>query len=116
MILYPVNNGQIGDYNSNVQFAKNLFMEFKQKNKDEGITGPQALWMHHRVRSLIVSFPNMPETNQDIINMGASGDIETACLALMYCVPDDMTQPYHWLNQERINWLVSAMKTHLGWP
>jgi hypothetical protein len=116
MILYPVSNAQIGDYNSNVQFAKNLFMEFKEKNKAEGITGTQALWMHHRVRALEVNFPSMPATIQDIINMAASGDIETACLCLLYCQADDMTQPYHWLSQARINWLVSGMKAHLGWP
>jgi hypothetical protein len=114
--MYPMTDSQKGDYLSNVEFARNLFMQFKQKNKDEGITGPQALWMHHRVRALSVSFPNMTPTTQDIINMGASGDIETACLCLMYCVPDDMSQPYHWLSAERISWLVSRMKTHLGWP
>lgn len=106
---------QKGDYFSNVEFARNLFMYFKQKNKDEGITGAQALWMHSRVRALEVSLPGMPTTTQDIINMGASGDIETACLCLLYCTPDDMSQPYHWLSSERIAWLVGHMKSHLGW-
>lgn len=114
--MYPMTEEQIGDYTSNVEFARKLFRSFKQKNKDEGITGPQALWMHHRVRALTVNFPNMEPTTQDIINMGASGDIETACLCLLYCQPDDMSQPYHWLNAERISWLIEKMKEHLGWP
>jgi hypothetical protein len=50
------------------------------------------------------------------MNMGLSGDIETACLTLMSGQPDDMTQPYHWMNQERINFLVTEMKAFLGWP
>jgi hypothetical protein len=115
MISYQVSNQQQGDYEADVQFAKNLFMEFKQKNKDEGINGAQALWLHNRVRALEVNFPGMPSTIQDIINMGASGDIQTACLCLMFCTPDDMSQPYHWLSAERVNWLISAMKNHLGW-
>lgn len=114
--MHPMTDAQKGDYVSGVEFARNLFMHFKQKNKDEGISGAQALWMHSRVRALEVSFPGMPTTIQDIINMGASGDLETACLCLMFCQPDDMTQPHHWLSQGRINWLVGEMKKHLGWP
>ena len=105
---------QKGDYQSSVEFARNLFMEFKQKNKDEGINIYQALWMHHRMRALVVNMGGF-ETTQDIINMGASGDIETACICLQYCQPDDMTETFHWVSQERINYLVNRMKDHLGW-
>jgi hypothetical protein len=114
--MYPMTASQKGDYASNAEFARSLFMHFKQKNKDEGINGAQALWMHHKIRALNVAFPGMTATVQDVVNMGASGDIETACLCLIYCQPDDMTQPYHWLNAERISWLVARMKEHLGWP
>ena len=114
-MTYPMTDKQIGDYNSNVQFARDLFRQFKQKNKDEGINGLQALWLHHRMRAWNVTFMGVPFV-EDVINMGASGDIETACLSLLYGTPDDMSLPYHWLNQERINWLVAEMKAHLGWP
>lgn len=114
--MYPMTDSQKGDYASNVEFARSLFMHFKQRNKDAGVTGAQSLWMHSRVRALEVTFPGMPTTTQDIINMGASGDIETACLSLMFCTPDDMSQPHHFLSAERVSWLISEMKKHLGWP
>lgn len=111
---YAMTSQQKGDYFANVEFARALFMEFKQKNKDEGINIYQAMHMHHRMRALNVNMGGF-ETVQDIINMGASGDIETACVCLQYCQPDDMTQAYHWLSQDRLNYLVSRMKEHLGW-
>ena len=111
---YPMTPQQKGDYLSNVEFARTLFMEFKQKNKDDGINIYQAMWMHHRMRSLAVNMGGF-ETVQDIINMGASGDIETACVCLQYCQADDMTQSYHWLSQDRLNYLIERMKNHLGW-
>lgn len=114
-MTYEVTIQQEGNYRAGVEFARNLFMQFKQKNKDEGINGSQAIWMHHRVRAIDVYFPGMIQTKQDIINMGASGDIETACLCLIYCVPDDMSESYHWLSADRVLWLVNNMKLHLGW-
>jgi hypothetical protein len=50
------------------------------------------------------------------MNMVISGDMATACLALMYGAPDDMSEPYHWLNEERLNWLINNLKGFLGWP
>lgn len=114
-MLYEMDSSQIGDYKSNVQFANELFMQFKQKNIDEGINGSQAIWLHHRTRAMNITAFGINYT-LDIINMAASGDIETACLSLMYSTPDDMTEPQHWLTQDRIDFLVSSMKTHLGWP
>jgi hypothetical protein len=105
---------QVGDYESGVVFARKIFMEYKQKNKDEGINGAQAIWLHHRVRAWQVNFRGIPYT-VDLINMAASGDLETACLSLMYGQPDDMTQPYHWFTQERIDCLVTEIKGFLGW-
>jgi len=114
-MLYPMTNAQVGDYEASVQFARDLFMSFKQKNKDEGIGATQALWLHQRMRAWPLNFYGIDYT-VDVINMGASGDIETACLSLLYGTPDDMSLPYHWLTQERLDWLTSKMKKHLGWP
>jgi hypothetical protein len=112
---YDVDSAKIGDYEANVTFAKRLFMTFKQKNKDEGINGAQALWLHHRIRAWNVSFMGVLYT-VDIVNMAASGDIETACLSLLYGQPDDMSMPFHWFTQDRINFLTAEMKIYLGWP
>jgi len=112
---FPTTTQQRGDYEADVKFAYELFFQFKLKNISEGINAHQSLWLHHRTKKLDVNFMGIP-FEVDVINMGGSGDIQTACISLMYCQPDDMTLPYHWLSQERLNWLVSEMKTHLGWP
>jgi hypothetical protein len=102
------------NYDSNLDFVKNLFTLFKLKNIEEGINGVQSIWLNMRMAELQGVFSGL-NFKVDVVNMGASGDIQTACLVLMYCQPDDMTQPYHWLTQERIDFLVNGMKEHLGW-
>ena len=114
-MIYTINQTQEGDYEASLQFAQQMFKEFKHKNKADGINGAQALWLHHRLRAWDVSFMDMSFT-VDIINMGMSGDVETACLSLIYGQPDAMTMPQHWLSQERINILIAEMKSYLGWP
>jgi hypothetical protein len=75
----------------------------------------QALWMHQRIRNWPCTL-NDTEFTVDLMNMVISGDMATACLALMYGTPDDMSEPYHWLNEERLNWLINNLKGFLGWP
>ena len=70
--------------------------------------------MHHRVRELQINFYGIP-MKIDILNLVISGDLEVATLALMNCTPDDGSMPFHWLTQARINWLVTEMKSFLGW-
>lgn len=102
------------DYETSLDFVKNLFTRFKLKNIAEGINGVQSIWLNMRMAELQGSFSGL-NFKVDVVNMGASGDIQTACIVLMNCQPDDMTQPYHWLTQDRINFLVNEMKAHLGW-
>jgi hypothetical protein len=97
------------------EYADDLLERLKQKNISEGINALQGMWMHSRMRALPITFMGLPFT-QDIMNMAVSGDIEIACLTLMNATPDDMTQPYHWWSQDRINWLITDMKNYLGWP
>jgi hypothetical protein len=96
------------------EFAEKILEDFKAKNLSDGINALQAMYMHHKFRALEVTFYGVPMT-LDLLNMAVSGDVEVACLALIYCVPDDMSMPYHWLNSERRDWLVTRMKTFLGW-
>lgn len=96
-------------------YAEDLLERFKKKNISEGINVLQAINMHAKVRALPVTFMGHSMT-VDLLNCAISGDIEVAVLTLLYCTDiDDMTQPYHWLNQERVNWLVADMKGYLGW-
>lgn len=105
---------QLADLQSNIDFAKSLMAEFKQQNKDDGINALQAMWLHHRVRAWSYSFYGISYT-VDIPNMVISGDIETACLALLNGAPDDMSQAYHWVSAPRVAWLTDQMKSFLGW-
>jgi len=96
------------------EYADDLIERFKFKNISEGINALQAMYMHHKMRALPVTFYGVPMT-LDLLNMVVSGDIEVACLSLMYCTPDDGTMPFHWLNAARVSWLVTEMKSYLGW-
>lgn len=97
-----------------IVWAKSMLQRFKKRNIGLGINAPQSLWLHHRMRALEINFMGIPMV-QDIVNMAASGDIETACLAIMYSVPDDGSQPYHWYTIETRQWLINEMKSYLGW-
>lgn len=97
-----------------IQWAKDMLQRFKKRNITLGINGMQALWLHHRMRALEITFNGVSMT-EDLINMAAAGDIETSCLALMYATPDDGSQPYHWFTEDTRNWLVNEMKQFLGW-
>lgn len=96
------------------QWAEEMLERFKKRNIITGINGAQALWLHHRMRALEINFSGIPMT-LDILNMAISGDVETACLAIIYSTPDDGTAPYHFFDQAAKDWLVAEMKSFLGW-
>lgn len=97
------------------QYAEDLLERFKKKNISEGINALQAINMQAKVRALPVTFMGHSVT-VDLLNCAISGDIEVAVLSLLYCTDiDDMSQPYHWLSQARVDWLVADMKNFLGW-
>ena len=105
---------QIADTISNKEFAQNLLIDFRQMNLDDGINAQQALWLHHRSRALDVVVGGQPMV-VDVLNMAMVGDIEAAFVALSSCIPDDMSQPYHWFNQSKIDWLKNKIAEQMGW-
>ena len=128
--LTPPDGGRFGispgisggqSYNNSIkikerkEYADDLMERFKAKNISEGISLLQGMHMHSRMRKLSVSISGL-SFDLDVLNMAVSGDIEIACVALQYATPDDMSLPYHWLSSARLSWLVSDMKTFLGWP
>lgn len=116
----PLTEQQIADsrlqhtVEERIAWAKEMLQRFKKRNISLGINGMQALWLHHRMRALEITFNGVPMV-EDIINMSAAGDIETSCLAIMYSIPDDGSQAYHWYTQSTKDWLVNEMKAYLGW-
>jgi hypothetical protein len=95
-------------------FADQMLEKFKLRNIKDGINAAQGMWMHHMLRAYPVNFMGLAFTI-DIMNLSISGDLEIACLCLMYGATDDMSQPYHWMNAERKAYLISEIKAYLGW-
>lgn len=96
------------------EFADSMLEKFKKKNINEGITAAQGMWMHQLLRAYQCTFQGEQRT-LDIMNLAVSGDLEIACLALIYGQTDDMSEPYHWMSEERKQWLINELKTFLGW-
>lgn len=101
----------------NKEFADRLMQKIKEKNISDGLASiDQAAWVHHRMRKVPYQLSVLVFVDLDILNLVVAGDIETAEFALSQMTPDNMTQPYHWLNQERIDWIRNEIRTYLGWP
>jgi hypothetical protein len=102
----------------NQQYAQGLMKRMKALNLSSNMNIGQAMWIHHRLRALDVNLTpiGIPITvTLDLLNLVVSGDVETGCVALQLCVPDDMSQPYHCLSAEFLAWTVADMKAYLGW-
>jgi len=97
------------------EWADDLMERFKVRNMKQGINLLQALWLQHRMRALNVTVGGVPFVI-DMLNLVVSGDVETACVCLQYMTLDDMTMPYHFIDDNCRNFLVTEMKTYLGWP
>lgn len=99
-------------------FADDLMQRMKQKNILEGLSDlEQAAWVHHRLRKVPVTLSDETTVLEiDVMNLVISGDMETADMVLGQMIADDMTKTYHWLNQERIDWIRNEIRTYLGWP
>lgn len=96
------------------EFADQLLEQFKLRNINEGINALQGMHMHHLLRAYPVSFMGV-DFVIDIMNLAISGDLEIACLCLMYGATDDGTQPYHWMTADKKAFLISELKGFLGW-
>jgi hypothetical protein len=102
----------------NKRFAENMMERLKKKNILEGLSSiDQAAWIHHRMRKMAFTLSD-EETivHIDLMNLVVSGDIETAEFVLGQMAPDDMSEPYHWMTQARIDWIRNEIRTYLGWP
>lgn len=101
----------------NKVFADNMMQRMKEKNLLEGLsTIDQAAWVHHRLRKVDYNLDAGLVVQIDVLNLVVSGDIETAESVLGQMSPDDMTEPYHWWTQARIDWVRNEVRSYLGWP
>jgi len=101
----------------NKNFADDMMQRLKEKNLLEGLNSiDKAAWVHHRLRKTNYVLDAGPTVQIDVLNLVVSGDIETAEHILGQMLPDDMTEVYHWLTQDRIDWMRNEIRSFLGWP
>lgn len=101
----------------NKAFADDMMQRMKERNILEGLSGiDQAAWVHHRFRKTDYVLDDGPTVQIDVLNLVVSGDIETAEHVLGQMLPDDMTEVYHWLTQDRLDWMRNEIRAFLGWP
>lgn len=103
---------------ANKEFADDMMQRLKEKNVSEGLSSiDQSAWIHHRMRKVDYTLSDAVTVVQiDVMNLVVSGDIETAEHTLGQMSPDDMSEPYHWLTQDRIDWIRNEIRAYLGWP
>jgi hypothetical protein len=98
-----------------------VMQAFKEANLadfiDLGLSNEAALsksmWVHHRLRAVDINVGGLAMTI-DLMNLCISGDLETAYVILTYMSPDDMSQPYHFLSQTKINALQALIASKIG--
>lgn len=101
----------------NKDFADDMMQRMKERNLLEGLSSiDQAAWVHHRLRKTDYVLDAGATVQIDVLNLVISGDIETAEHVIGQMSPDDMTQAYHWLTQDRLDWIRNEIRTYLGWP
>lgn len=93
--------------------GKRVLIRFKLKNLSEGINWPQAVWLHSRVKDWDVSVHGVGVFKVDLYNVLNSGDLESAVYMILSGVPDDMTQPYHWVTFDRMQWVAKEIQKEL---
>lgn len=109
-------------------WAENMMERLKFQNIQNDATLAQSLWIHTRLRKLEITplqahadaFPPLgPVVGVplviDLMNLVISGDLETAYATLLCVEPDPMTEPYHALDQNLIDWIKNEIAVYLGW-
>ena len=109
-------------------WAENMMERLKFQNIQNDATLAQSLWIHTRLRKLEITplqahadaFPALQPVVGvtlviDLMNLVISGDLETAYATLLCTTPDPMTEEYHVLDQDLIDWIKNEIAVYLGW-
>jgi hypothetical protein len=97
----------------NITFSQNLLQDWMRKNTLEGINIMQSLWVFSRFEQFIVSC-DFGQKHVDLFKMFQSGALPTVYYCILQVQPDTMTEDYHWLTQERLDWVKEKIEAHLG--
>lgn len=121
---YISSNSARADLEAKKEFLKDLLLAYKAKNQGESINIFQYLHMMQKIRTWVVTVPSGygPFSGTvytvDLCDCFPTADLEGMAKALDWgrANIDDMTQPDHWLSEDRLNWLLGEIKSWLGWP
>lgn len=109
-------------------FSESLIDTIKTMNVTSGGGVHTGIWFHHRMKSAAITV-TQAHANQfppltplvgvaiviDVMNLVASGDLESIYGVLCCLDPDDMTQPYHCITQGLIDFVKYEIANFLGW-
>jgi hypothetical protein len=119
---HSLNHTSTFDYNfesskvsqeQNIHFGQSLLHDWMRRNTLEGMSVNQSLWVFSRFEEFTVN-AIFGTKHVDLFKMFQSGAIPTVYYCILRVTPDDMTQSYHWLTQERINWVKERLENFLG--
>lgn len=102
------------DQEAAIQFTRQLLHDWMRQNTIEGMNLQQSLWMFSRFEGVTISTPWNTAQSIDLFKMLYVGAVPTVYYCLLRVQPDDMTQPYHWLTQARIDWFKSRIEEYIG--
>jgi hypothetical protein len=109
-------------------FSNKLTAILKVLNKSQGMNLSQSLWAHHRLRAMEIEvnqtiadahsvfLPLLGQTIKiDVLNLVITGDIETAYFVFSVATPDPMTESYHSISQQMLDFMRNQLGIYLGW-
>lgn len=96
-----------------IEYGSRVIKDWMRKNSLEGISIVQSLWVFSRLEEISVGFP-FGTKHVDIFKMLQGGALASSYYCLLAVAPDDMTQPYHWVTSDRLNWMKQELAIYLG--
>jgi hypothetical protein len=97
----------------NIEFGQQLLQDWMRKNSLEGMTIDQSLWVFSRFEALYLDLP-WGNSRIDLFKLFQAGALPTLYYCLFKITPDDMTESYHWVTSERIDWVKERVANHIG--
>jgi hypothetical protein len=98
---------------SDIGFSRQLLHDWMRKNKLEGMSINQSLWVFSRFEEFEINAV-FGAKHVDIFKMFYSGAIPTVYYCILRVAPDPMTESYHWLTQARLDWVKGKLEEYLG--
>lgn len=97
-------------------FLTQLMLDLTDEYNNAGIQDYQGIWVYHRFRKTSLTIPELGMTAEVSIPdlIAPFADVGAIYFIFSQMQPDDMTEPYHWLSQERIDSIRNKIGVFLG--